>query len=350
MAVSIKRFTKQAISVVAVSSMMVVALAGPASAATLVADYQFQNTLSSSVGSAPALTEYSRYGAASTFRSEVVLGQNRTVWGFPKGNGLILNNANSLIGNSYSVVMLVKLDDIAGYKKLVDFKNGATDDGLYVSNSNLEAFGCGAASTSNPISSGTYAQVVMTRDTVKKIRLYVNGTQVANGDDTTDACALGSSTVLRFLHDDFGTCPTDATNCEESSGAIARLRLYNGALTPQEVAGLDTLPGSSPPPSGNVHNRSVSLSLRKHLVASGTVTATDGFSGCAQGVTVNITRKKAGTFRVVASTVTTTSGSFRKKLPDKPGTYRAEVPQVSAGGSETCGAAVSPTRRHIHRR
>ena len=101
------------------------------------------------------------------------------------------------------------------------------------------------------------------------------------------------------------------------------------------------LRGQAPP---TTHQRSLSLNLNKHLVASGTVTVADGFNGCAQNVTVKISRKVSGVFKVISSAVTNLAGSFRKAIPDRPGTYRAKVAQGSAGGNDTCGAAVSPTK------
>ena len=331
-------------------TVMLVGLAGPASAATLVADYQFQNTLESSAGSAPPLTEVVRKGTTAEFVTDTVMGVSRQVWDFPEGHGLALQSANNYIGNFYSIVMLVKLDDITGYNKLIDFRHFSDQDsGLYVLNSNLNAYGCGGgSSTSNPISSGTYHQIVMTRDTTKKIRLYVDGAQVATSEDTADGCSMGAATAVHFLIDEASSCSGDATGCEEAAGRLARLRIYNGALTSAEVAGLDTVPGAAPPPGDTVHPRTVSLNLKRHLIASGTVGVTDGFTQCAQGVTVVIKRKTASGFKAVGSAVTTTTGTFKKKLRDKPGVYQASVVATPAGGSESCGAAKSLNKRHRH--
>ena len=332
-------------------TVMLVGLAGPASAATLVADYQFQNTLESSSGG-PALAEFSRKGTTAEFVTDSVMGVDRTVWDWPESHGLVLQSANNYIGNFYSIVMLVKLDEIAGYNKLIDFRHFSdSDSGLYVQDSNLHAYGCGGSSTSNPISSSTYHQIVMTRDTSKRVRLYVDGAEVLDGAryDTQDGCSMGAATAVHFLVDDEYTCSTpEATGCEEASGRLARLRIYNGALTPAEVAGLDTVPGAAPPPGDTVHARTVSLNLKRHLIAAGTVAVPDGFTGCAQGVTVVIKRKTASGFKAVGSTVTTMSGTYKKKLRDKPGVYQASVVATPAGGSESCGAAKSLNKRHRH--
>lgn len=351
MSLRTRRFEYRAVSLMAIAAMIVAASAGPVSAAaTLVGDYQFQNTLTNSAGTAPALTEFSRKGTTAEFVTDTVAGSSRTVWDWPESHGLVLNGANNHVGNFYSIVMLVKLDSITYYNKLIDLRHGSDQDsGLYVLDSNLVAYGCGAGrSTSNPISSGTYHQIVMTRDSSKKIRLYVDGAQVATSDDTTDGCSMGAASDIHFLVDDTYTCSTpEATDCEEAPGRIARLRVYNGALTSAEVASLGTVPGSEPPP-GTAHDRTVSLTLKKHLLATGSVSVLDGFTGCAQGVTVVIQRKTASGFKAVGATVTTMTGTFKKKVKDKPGVYRASVAATSAGGSDTCGAATSPKKRHKH--
>lgn len=88
--------------------------------------------------------------------------------------------------------------------------------------------------------------------------------------------------------------------------------------------------------------RSVTLKLRRHLVASGTVTAA-GAPECLSGVEVVITRKG----KRVKSTTTDSEGRYRVKLRDKPGVYRATAPEVEAGDF-VCERARSPKRRHRH--
>ena len=330
-------------------SLVVAGFTGQALAATLVGDYQFQNTLGNTSGSAASLTEFSWYGASGTFGPDTVgTTQNRTVWNFPEGTGLVLNGANNFVGNTYSIVMLVKLNQISGWNKLVDFRHSSdTDSGLYVLDSNLDAYGCGASSTSNAVNSGEYQQLVMTRDTSKTIRLYVNGVEVGSGDDTSDGCSLGAGNQIHFLVDDSVSCAADNTDCEQTAGALARLRIYSGALTPSEVRALDTLPGQFPaPPEETVHTRAVSLTLKKRLIAVGKITVPDGFVECAQNQAVKIQKKTPSGFKNVTTTVSGATGSYRATLPNKSGVYRASVARVSAGGSEVCGADLSPTRRY----
>ncbi len=95
------------------------------------------------------------------------------------------------------------------------------------------------------------------------------------------------------------------------------------------------------------HSRSVTLSLRKHLVARGMVSVGDGFTACAASVPVKIQRRVSGQWKTVGSTTTTDTGSFKKRIPDKPGKYRARATRVVLNsGADICSRATSPVRRN----
>src|SRR2546423_9578163 len=81
-----------------------------AKAQVLKADYQFQNTRNSSVGSSVLADT----GVGSnTFQNDNVDGNSRTVLRFIQNNGLRLSQATTVIpNNSYTIVMLFKLDNV----------------------------------------------------------------------------------------------------------------------------------------------------------------------------------------------------------------------------------------------
>ena len=98
-----------------------------------------------------------------------------------------------------------------------------------------------------------------------------------------------------------------------------------------------------------VHSRSVTLSLKKHLVAKGVVSVGDGFTACTASVPVKIQRKTSSGWKAVGSTTTTASGSYSKKIKDKTGKYRAKAPKVTLNaGVDICKGAKSPVRKHTH--
>ena len=97
---------------------------GSATVTTLKADYQFQNTLASSVGTAPVLINL----GSNTFGTTTVDSITRTVLNFTQGNGLSLSPTTDIISNStYSVVVLFSFTNISGYCRILDFKNQGRD-------------------------------------------------------------------------------------------------------------------------------------------------------------------------------------------------------------------------------
>jgi hypothetical protein len=93
------------------------------------------------------------------------------------------------------------------------------------------------------------------------------------------------------------------------------------------------------------HPRIVTLNLVKHLVAKGTVRASDGLTPCVASVAVRIQRRVAGQWKTVGTTTTTASGSYREAISNRSGKYRVRAPKVvQGGGAEICSAATSPVR------
>jgi hypothetical protein len=98
------------------------------------------------------------------------------------------------------------------------------------------------------------------------------------------------------------------------------------------------------------HSRSVTLRLRKHLIARGKVSVGDGFTECAASVPVKIQRRRAGgAWRTVKLTTTSSTGAYAKRIKDKPGKYRALARKVTLNdGADICKRDVSPVQRHRH--
>jgi hypothetical protein len=113
-----------------------------------------------------------------------------------------------------------------------------------------------------------------------------------------------------------------------------------------------TTPGGTATSSTNftvskTHSRSVTLKLKKHLVAKGVVSVGDGFTACTASVPVKIQRRVSGHWKNVGSTSTSATGSYKKKIKDKPGKYRAKAPKVALNaGVDVCLKATSPVRKN----
>jgi hypothetical protein len=107
-----------------------------------------------------------------------------------------------------------------------------------------------------------------------------------------------------------------------------------------------------PPPdcvAAAAHGRSISLALRKKLVARGKVSSTEdpAFTACVASVPVKIQRRRAGGgWRTVGSTTTTDTGAYKKRIKNRHGKYRALAPKLTLAAGDVCARAVSPVRKH----
>jgi len=206
--------------------------AGCAEAANaLVADYQFANDLTSSVGTAPPLTIV---GPGTAFVSEIVrLGQMQTVLTFPKGSGLALTPTNTNLlssNNAYTIALLARITPDPlwdGYSKLIDFNNGTTYPGLYDNYGYLRFYNLAAGA--GVVFQTKYADIVLTNDGTTLSGYYNGVLQFATGN-AFQWGDVGVDNTLRFFLDDSGSGGTEA-----SPGAVARIRIWNGALSGAEV-------------------------------------------------------------------------------------------------------------------
>jgi hypothetical protein len=202
---------------------------GPAG---LRADYQLENSLASSAAGGPSLANLGN----NVFSTASVDGTSRTVLNFAQNDGVQLASASSLMpGNVYSVVMLFSFSNVSSYRRILDFNNGSSDNGLYFFDGGL-TFYPASSIASTAIGANTFVQVVLTRDSARNVLGYVNGAQQFAFVDTDNLAILDAANVLRFFRDD-GT--------EGSAGSVARIRVFDTALSAGEVAALDRLPGGS---------------------------------------------------------------------------------------------------------
>jgi hypothetical protein len=142
--------------------------------------------------------------------------------------------------DTYSIEMLFSIDDTAGYKRLLAFKALTVDLGLYNSDTAVNFYNR-ASSAGGVFAAGRPTHLVVTRDgATNLLAVYVDGVeQVAFVDDTDIATFTGADAIIHFLRDD------SVAGGENPSGFLDRVRIYEGALTPDEVA--DLFAGGDPP-------------------------------------------------------------------------------------------------------
>ena len=202
------------------------------------ADYRFQNTLGSSVGTLGPLTTVGT--VTYTYPTANVNGQNQAVFNVPAGGGLQTPASPFAASDqgTYSVVLLSAFN-ISGNvtTKVFDFKNLTTDAGLYINGAtgflqfidNTSVVIVGGTGTV-PVVTGTYFQLTLTRTAAGLVTGYQNGTQSFQFTDASNLATL--NTLLTIFKDD------NTGTAEDTSGNVARLRLYNEVLTADQVAAL----------------------------------------------------------------------------------------------------------------
>ena len=242
-------------------------------AATLKGDYSLAGTHGSSCCGAPPLSDLGPNG----FAEEPVGSNRQTVLQFPLSSGVSMP-FGVIPTNNYSIAVQFRLENVDGYRRLVDFSTGATDRGLYDLSGQLNFYPLVTGTASPPpIEANSYAHVVLTRDAAtSRVVGYVDGKEEIAFDDTGGDAVFLPDTPVRFFKDD------NIIGGEESAGAVARIRVYDGALTAAEVAAISgrTLADLPVPEVGEEVN--VEVASGRVRVAVSAATIRGGRAGASQ--------------------------------------------------------------------
>jgi len=168
--------------------------------------------------------------------------QNSSGYSFGPNQGLNLSSVLSDAGN-YSIVMDFSFSTLNGYRKILDFKDRSSDNGLYNLTQHLNFYPVITGPDAS-FSPDVLVRVVLTRDSSTMTTAgYVNGTpELAFTDSLALAVFSAPNDLIRFFEDDFVTSQNEA-----SGGLATRIQIYQGALTAAEVAALGGPSGSSVP-------------------------------------------------------------------------------------------------------
>lgn len=113
------------------------------------------------------------------------------------------------------------------------------------------------------------------------------------------------------------------------------------------VGGGGTNPDPDPDPTEPIsHPLKLSLKLSGGLIASGRLTAVDGYLPCTRNAPVGIARKTASGWKLAGDGLTAEDGTYRIRVPNKPGRYAALSPEGSVDELNLCDYVQSPIRRH----
>jgi PEP-CTERM motif/Concanavalin A-like lectin/glucanases superfamily len=213
------------------------AASGSVQAATLAHDYQLNGTLADALGG-PSLVAINSGGPNGTVGA--------TGFSFPFNSGLQLDNGNFNAAN-YSIEMAFSFDAITSWRRIIDFKDRATDSGLYNFGGAIQFF---PDTTGNGIfSPGGMVNIIITRDgTTKAFDVYANGVNVLSRIDATDQAVFSApGQRVNFFRDDL------AVPNEASAGFVDKIRFFDGVLNANEARCLQTNdPGACGLSGGNV--------------------------------------------------------------------------------------------------
>ncbi len=193
-----------------------------ANAATLLHNYQFQGNLNDSLGGIALTADGGTLGPSGYF--------------FDKNQGLTLSNGLTA-GDSYSIALNFNFTTLNGWQKIVDFKDLVQDSGFYTFNNNLNFYP--VANGSTPLIVNINADVVITRDSSSNIfTAYLNGAQELTFTDSSFFAVFNSANnIIHFFEDD-----TVFGYRESAPGVVNSIRIWDGALSANEVANIAAVP------------------------------------------------------------------------------------------------------------
>jgi hypothetical protein len=236
-----RMFRRAAVGVAAVGALLT-AGCGPVPA-TPNTDYQFKDYDSSgrwfacANASGPLLGPLGQQLVGAT---EGVDGVREEVAVFVRGGGYRLSPTTGEVGNTtYSVAVLFRLSDIGVFRRVLDFKHGTSDTGLYLAAGKLRLYPY-TPSGPKTVAADEWVQVVLTRTAGGTVTGYVDGAQQWQQADTDGVAVIDSENTLRFFRDN----ESGGTTTEHASGSVARIRLFDRALSDTEVRDLGQTPSS----------------------------------------------------------------------------------------------------------
>lgn len=202
--------------------------------AALTADYRFEGNLRSSV---PGVSKLAVDGPGPVgFSEEQVRTSEQGVLTWPEGTGLRLDDARDALGGAkgdYTITMLVNLDDVSAYNKLIAFKGPNSDDGLYAYFGGLYPYGPSRDEyTEDVFEAGKWVQITLARNREGKLKCFVGKELQVRVGDPDRTHVVNNAESLIFLRDDV------VGGTEETGGRIARLRIWDNALSDERIEDL----------------------------------------------------------------------------------------------------------------
>lgn len=337
-------------------------------------EYFFNNNFNGTAGGG-TLTEVLACGAGlgsfgtQTITTAAGFCSISTAFCFNDGAGL--SYPNNSVTSQYTINLFCKFNALSGYTRIIDFSNGASDNGIYLLNNCLNLFPNGTIGPCPYFNPNIYYLFTFVRDAATNtISVYVNGTFFSSYVDATNMYRPATiTTPIIFFRDDA------AVPCEAAPGCIRYASVSSGTLSAAQVntvwvnicntistctvtaspnstvcagatatltaGGAVTYTWSPATGLSSVNGASVAASPTASTVY--TVTGTDG-SGCVSSATVQVTVGSGPVLAVspnatvcpAASTTLTASGALSY-------TWSPAVTLSSANGASVTASPAATT-------
>lgn len=266
---ALNAFTSAAPSISATAVAIAVAFTtAPAAGAQSVVTYRLDGGFAAEDAGFPALDTIGAGGFVADTLVELE-GFARTSYRFERGSGIAFDNgeAGDFLGESYTIELYFRFDDLASWRRIIDYKDRQTDDGLYAKDGRINFYNV-TTSPEAPLATREYAHVIVTRDAAEDDRyaIYVDGElATAFADDGERGLLSERSDSVVLFRDDL------VVSNEESAGNVSLIRFYDYALDSVETRQAFIDLGTSVGPTGvrgpALPDRSASVRLFPNPVA-----------------------------------------------------------------------------------
>ncbi len=166
------------------------------------------------------------FGGPSLVNNGATLSATGLAFGANQGPNL----SNAISATDYSIEVKFSFDATSGYRKIIDFLDKGSDNGLYNLSNTLDFYNAASGGT---LAAGVTEDVVLTRNgATNTVVGFVNGGPVLSFNDSSNIAVFGAANqLIRFFQDD-----THTGGNESSSGNVSYIAIYSGALTSDQVA------------------------------------------------------------------------------------------------------------------
>lgn len=237
-------------------------------------EYFFNNNFNGTAGGGPLTEVLACGGGLGSFGTQTITTSAgfcsySTAFCFNDGAGL--SYPNNSVTSQYTINLFCKFNVLSGYTRIIDFSNGASDNGIYLLNNCLNLFPNGTIGPCPYFNPNIYYLFTFVRDASSNtISVYVNGTFFSSYVDATNMYRPATiTTPIIFFRDDA------AVPCEAAPGCIRYASVSSGTLSAAQVNTVWV----------NICN----------TISTCTVTASPGSTVCA-GATTTLTAGGAATY------------------------------------------------------